>query len=116
MLNSHPIWVSLVNLFPMQRTFRIIKLIFLGISILLCLAIPIAGLVSAATNWEGVCHGSTDGQHDCSWWEYAGTEMFWASFLFIPLLFAASLVWLVIAAIQFVMERIKKRKEKMMVE
>ena len=96
----------------MQRTFRIIKLVFLGISILLCLAIPVAGLVSTATSWEGICYGFTDGQHDCSWWEYAGTEMFWASFLFIPLLFAASLVWIGIAIIQFVMEKIKKNNEK----
>ena len=95
----------------MQRTFRIIKLIFLGISILLCLAIPVAGLISTVTGWEGICYGFTDGQHDCSWWEFAGTEMFWASFLFIPLLFAASLVWIVIAMFQFVMEKVKKRKD-----
>jgi len=52
-----------VNYAPMQRTFRIIKLIFFGISILLCLAIPVAGLVSTATSWEGICYGFTDGQH-----------------------------------------------------
>ena len=94
----------------MQRAFRIIKLIFLGISILLCLAIPIAGLVSAATSWDGICYGFTDSQHQCPWWEFAGTEMFWATFLFVPLLFAASVVWLVIAAIQFVMEKVKKAR------
>ena len=86
----------------MQRAFRIIKLIFLGISILLCLAIPVAGLVSAATSWEGICYGFTDGQHACPWWEYAGMEMFWASFLFIPLLFGAAVILLVMAAIQFI--------------
>ena len=85
----------------MQRAFRIIKLVFLVLSILLCLAIPIAGLVSTATSWEGICYGFTDGQHDCPWWEYAGTEMFWTSFLFIPLLFAASVIWLLMAALQF---------------
>ena len=95
----------------MQRTFRIIKLVFLGISILLCLAIPIAGLVSTATSWEGICYGFTDSSHECSRWEFLWTEMFWASFLFVPLLFAASLVWIVIAVIQFVMERVRKKKE-----
>ena len=95
----------------MIRIFRIIKLIFLVLSILLCLAIPVAGLVSTATSWEGICYGFTDGQHECPWWEYAGTEMFWASFLFIPLLFAASLVWIVIAVIQFVMEKVKKKRD-----
>lgn len=94
----------------MQRAFRIIKLIFLGISILLCLAIPVAGLVSTATSWDGICYGFTDGQHDCPWWEYAWNEMFWASFLFIPLLFGASLVWLVMASLQFIAPKVQKRK------
>jgi hypothetical protein len=84
-----------------NRIFRLIKLIFLVASILLCLAIPVAGLVSTAFGWEGVCYGFTDGQSACPWWEYARNEMFWASFLFIPLLFGASMVWLVMAALQF---------------
>jgi len=100
----------------MNRAFRIIKLVFLVLGILLCLAIPVAGIVSAATTWEGICYGFTDGQHACSWWEYAGNEMFWASFLFIPLLFVATIVWLGIAGIQFVIARVQKRKESSMVE
>jgi hypothetical protein len=40
--------------------------------------------------------------------EIRRTEMFWASFTFIPLLFLASLVWLGIAALQFI---IAKRQE-----
>lgn len=95
----------------MNSAFRIIKLIFLVVSILLCLAIPVAGLVSTATSYQGVCHGFTDSQHACSWIEFAGTEMFWTSFLFIPLLFAASIVWLVMSAIQFVAAMVKKRRE-----
>jgi len=94
----------------MKRAFRTIKLIFLGISILLCLAIPIVGLISTTTSWEGICYGFTDGQHDCPWWEYAGTEMFWASFAFIPLLFVASLVWIAIAIIQFMIGRVERIK------
>ena len=95
----------------MKRVFRIIKLIFLVVSILLCLAIPVAGAASTITSWEGICFGFTDGQHDCPWWEYAGTEMFWASFLFIPLLFGAALVWLAMAALQFIVAKVQKRKE-----
>ena len=95
----------------MQRTFRIIKLIFLGISILLCLAIPIMGVVSAATSWEGVCYGFTDSSHECSRWEFAWTEIFWASFAFIPLLFGAAVVWLVMAAWQFIIDKVRKRRE-----
>ena len=96
----------------MNRAFRIIKLIFLVVDILLCLVIPVAGIVSAATGWDGICYGFTDGQHNCSWWEYAGIEMFWASFLFIPLLFGAAVVWLLMSAVQFVMAMVKKRREK----
>jgi hypothetical protein len=95
----------------MNRAFRIIKLVFLVLAILLCLAIPVAGLASTATGWHGVCHGFTDGQHNCPWWEYAGMEMFWASFLFIPLLFAASIVWLLMSALQFIVPKMRKRRE-----
>ena len=100
----------------MTRVFRMIKLIFLVLGILLCLAIPVSGLISTATSWEGFCYGFTDGQHECSRWEYAATEMFWASFLFIPLLFGASLVWLGMATAQFIAAKAQKLKEKPMVE
>ena len=96
----------------MTRAFRIIKLFFLAISIMLCLAIPAAGLVSTLTGWEGTCQGFNHDQWDCPWWEYAGTEMFWASFMFIPLLFVAGVVWLVIAAAQFIVAKVQKQKEK----
>lgn len=96
----------------MQRAFRIIKLIFLGISVLLCLAIPVSGLVSTATGWHGTCQGFNHDYWDCPWWEYAGTEMFWAMFLFVPLLFAASVVWLLMAAAQFIVAKVKKWREK----
>jgi hypothetical protein len=92
----------------MQRAFRIIKLIFLGISILLCLAIPVVGLISTATSWGGVCE-SMSGLYACPWWKFAGNEMLWLLFLFIPLLFAAAVIWLVMSAIQFVMAIVKKR-------
>ena len=94
-----------------NRVFRIIKLVFLVLSILLCLAIPVAGIISTLTSWEGICYGFTDGQHDCPWWEYATTEMFWTSFLFIPLLFGAAVTWLGMSAVQFVVAMVKKRKK-----
>jgi hypothetical protein len=96
----------------MNKTFRIIKIIFLGLGILLCLAIPIAGLVSTAANYRGICHGFTDGQSPCTWWEFARNEMFWASFILIPLLMMASAVWLIMAAVQFITEMKQKRKDK----
>ena len=93
----------------MNRVFRIIKLIFLIVSILLCLAIPVVGLISTATSWEGVCE-SASGWYACPWWKFAGNEMLWSSFLFIPLLFGAAVVWLLMSAVQFVMAMVKKRK------
>jgi len=94
-----------------NRAFRIIKLIFLVLSILLCLAIPVVGLVSTATSWEGVCENAS-GLVECPWWKFAGNEMLWMSFLFIPLLFGAAVVWLVMSAVQFVIAMVKKQKEK----
>ncbi len=96
----------------MNRVFRIIKLIFLIVGILLCLAIPMAGIISTVTGWHGMCQGFNHDTWRCPWWEYAGTEMFWASFTFIPLLFMAAVVWLLMSAVQFVMAMVKKRREK----
>jgi hypothetical protein len=87
------------------RAFRIIKLIFLVASITLCLALPVAGLVSTARGWDGTCQNSNHNQRACPWWEYAGTEMFWASFTFIPLLFLATLVWLGMAVLQLIVAK-----------
>ena len=94
----------------MNRIFRIIKLVFLVIGILLCLAIPVAGIVSTLTSWEGICEGA-NGLYACPWWKFAGNEMLWMSFLFIPLLFGAAVIWLVMSAVQFVKAMVKKRKE-----
>ena len=97
----------------MHRAFRIIKLIFLVTGILLLVAIPIVGLVSAANTYQGVCLDSTKGEHPCTWMQYAGKEMFWTSFIFIPYLFLASIMWLGMSAVQFIVEMREKRKEKM---
>ena len=80
--------------------------------ILLLIAIPIVGLVSAANTYQGVCLDSANGERPCTWLQYAGNEMFWTSFIFIPFLFLASIVWLVMSAVQFVVEIRQKRKEK----
>ena len=96
----------------MHRTFRIIKLIFLVTGILLLIAVPIVGLVSTANSYQGVCLDSTNGDHPCTWMQYAWNEMFWASFIFIPFLFLVSIVWLVMAAVQFIVAMRQKRKEK----
>jgi hypothetical protein len=86
----------------MDRAFRIIKLIFLILGLLLLLAIPVSGLISTVANYSGICHGFTDGQVPCPWEQYALNEMFWASFLFIPFLLLATLVWLGMSLVQFI--------------
>jgi hypothetical protein len=96
----------------MNRAFRIIKFIFLVIGLLLLLSIPVSGLVSTAVNWKGVCYGFTDGQWECPWWEYAGDEMFWAMFIFIPFLFIATLVFLGMSLAQFIVSLAQKRRQK----
>jgi hypothetical protein len=96
----------------MQRTIRIIKLIFLAIALLLCLAIPVVGFISTVINWQGICYGFTGGQSPCSWWEFAQGEMFWASMIFIPFMFLLSVVWILIAIAQFITARWGKQKNK----
>jgi hypothetical protein len=96
----------------MNLAFRIIKFIFLVIGLLLLLSIPVSGLVSTAVNWKGVCYGFTDGQWECPWWEYAGDEMFWAMFIFIPFLFIATLVFLGMSLAQFIVSLAQKRRQK----
>ncbi|HNH03243.1 MAG TPA: hypothetical protein PLD33_00025 [Anaerolineales bacterium] len=76
-----------------MKTLRMINGIFLGLSLCFALAIPILGIGSATINWNGICYGFTDGQVPCSWWEYTQNEMFWASFIFLPLLVMTLLMW-----------------------
>jgi len=87
-------------------------LIFLVTGILLLIAIPIVGLVSTANTYQGVCLDSIKGERPCTWMQYAWGEMFWTSFIFVPFLFLVSIVWLVMAAVQFGMAMRQKRKEK----
>jgi hypothetical protein len=95
----------------MNRTIRIIKLLFLGIVLLLCLAVPLIGLVSTAQHWQGVCNDLNGSQLPCTWWEYARGEMFWALMVFIPFMFVTSLVWIGMALVQFIVSQLEKRKK-----
>lgn len=92
----------------MSRVFRVIKLVFLGLGLLLLLTIPVTGLISAASHWEGVCEMEAGQEEPCSWWEYAVNEMFWMLFIFIPYFFAAALAWAGMAVVQFVHPMVQK--------
>ena len=93
----------------MERVFRLLKRITLIAGLLLLLAVPASGLISTARNYAGVCYGFTDGQAPCPWWQYAVNEMFWASFIFIPFLALATLLWLGMSAAQFIASLIQKK-------
>jgi hypothetical protein len=49
----------------MGKALRIVKWVFLILTVLLCLAIPISGLVSTAANYRGICYGFTDSRSLC---------------------------------------------------
>ncbi len=95
----------------MNRTIRIIKLLFLGIALLLCLAVPVIGLVSTVQHWQGTCNDLNGGQLPCTWWDYARGEMFWALMVFIPFMFVTSLAWIGMALVQFIASQLEKRKK-----
>ncbi len=59
----------------MKLNFRIIVLILLTITILCAASIPLTGLISAATSYQGKCYGFTDSVRDCSFWEFVRNEM-----------------------------------------
>jgi hypothetical protein len=94
----------------MQRAFRIVKRVFLIITLLLVLAVPVVGMISAAANWRGVCFGFTDGESPCSWWEFARNEMFWATFIFIPFFFLAAIVYIGMSLAEFIASLIHRRR------
>ena len=76
-----------------MKAIRIIHLIFLALALCFMLAIPVLGVGSTAANWDGICYGFTDGEWSCPWWEYAQNEMFWAAFIFFPLIIMTLGLW-----------------------
>jgi hypothetical protein len=81
---------------PMSRKFQITKNVFLVLTTLIILAIPVASLIITANNWQGGCLFGAS----CPWWEFAGIIMFGISPKFIPFLVATSLVWIVMSVFQ----------------
>lgn len=79
-----------------MKTIQKMNLIFLGVSLCLLLAIPVLGIGSAVSNWNGMCYGFTDSQWECPFWEFANNEMFWSAFLFVPPLVVVVGAWLAI--------------------
>lgn len=85
-----------------MKTIQVINLVFLVVSLILLLAIPVIGISSATANWHGMCYGFTDSQLPCSWWEFAKNEMFWNSLMFIPWLAMTLGIGLIVNIVQWV--------------
>jgi hypothetical protein len=83
-----------------MKTVHVVNWILLIVSVCLLLVVPIMGVWSGFTTWDGNCYGFTDGKTPCSQWEYIQNEMFFSSFLFVPLLVMTLGVWLVVNIIQ----------------
>jgi len=96
----------------MSRAFRIIKLVFLVLGLLMLLAVPVTGLISAAAHWEGVCERQAGEPSPCSWWEFAVKEMFWVMFIFIPYFFAAGVAWTGMSLAQFIQSLVRKYRSR----
>lgn len=96
----------------MQRAFRLIKRIFVILTLLLLLAVLVIGLASAAFNWRGVCDDIAYGERPCTWWEFARSEIFWATFLLIPFLFVAAVAYFGMSLAEFIAQFARKQKEK----
>ncbi|MFN8411528.1 MAG: hypothetical protein U0Z26_03990 [Anaerolineales bacterium] len=95
-----------------SKRLRIINSIFLVLSLCFLFAIPALGLASTLTNWHGICYGFTDTQTPCSQWEYAQNEMFWSSFLFIPLFLMTMTGWIILHGIRLIVSKLKNKPAK----
>jgi len=91
----------------MSRRFLIIRNIFLVLSILLILAIPVVSLLSTALFWHGSCSELFPFGDSCTWWQYTMVNVILISFIAIPLLFVTLPVWLVMVGVQLYAERKK---------
>lgn len=96
----------------MERAFRVVKRIFLILTVLLLIVVAAIGLFSALFNWQGVCDQADGTQAPCSRLGFAINEMFWATFLFIPFFFIATLVYLGMSLAQFIAMLVVKRRAK----
>jgi hypothetical protein len=78
----------------------------------LLLVVVAIGAFSALFNWQGVCDQADGTQVPCSRLDFALGEMFWATFLFIPFFFIATLVYLGMSLAQFIAAKPWKRRDR----
>ena len=91
----------------MSRKFRIVKTVFLWLSIVLFLAIPIGSLISTALFWQGTCSWFFTFGEKCTWQTYTMLGIITISIFVVPVLFVTFSVWLSMTAAQFITARRK---------
>ncbi len=93
----------------MRVRFRIIWIVLLVLTGLLLLGVPIAAGASTALDYSGKCYGFTDGAWDCTAWEYARNEAFWASMIVMPFFFVLLAAWLAALGVWLLRRRSSER-------
>lgn len=91
----------------MSRKFRIVKTVFLWLSIVLFLAIPVVSLISTTLFWEGACSWFFTFGEKCTWQTYTMLGMVTISIFIVPFLFVTFSVWVSMVAAQFFTTRKK---------
>ena len=95
----------------MERTFRLVKRLFLFLFLLLLVAVLVTGIVSAFSNYQGLCDEAAGGQVSCTRAQFALRETFWAAFLFTPFFFIAAIVYLGMSFAQFIASLVNRRRQ-----
>ena len=86
----------------MERGFRVLKRILLLLGLVLLLVIAGIAVVSAVTNWRGLCTWNAGETFPCSRFQFGLRELFWLAFLFIPYFFITGTLYLLMSLAQFV--------------
>lgn len=91
----------------MSRTFRVIRSVFLILSVLLCVAIPTVGFGATVFAYNGTCTAAYSFNQPCEWWQYTAIAMIYMAAFAIPALFVTLLIWVVMTFMQFFATRRK---------
>ncbi len=96
----------------MERGFRLLKRILRLLGLVLLLVIVGIAVVSALTNWQGLCTWNAGETFPCSRFQFALRELFWLAFLFIPYFFIAGILHLFMSLAQFIKMLCQRRRDR----
>jgi hypothetical protein len=92
----------------MSRVFLVTRSVFLVVSILLFLAIPVIGFFATVFSYNGTCSGVFSFDQPCAWWQYMALTMIYTAFFALPPFLVTLLIWAVMTLIQLFTTRKKK--------